>query len=295
MSAAAKRLGMTPSAVSQAIRALEARTGVVLLHRSTRRLTLTETGGRFLPHCLRMVEAAEAAAASLEQARDAPVGELRIAAPIGFGAHLSLALAPILTEWPGLRLRLIVDDRLINLVEARIDIAIRVGSLPDTSWIGRKLCDFDRIVCASPAYLERQGAPGTPADLPRYDWLTTAVAEPNASAMHGEGATVPEPLTLDLTNVAGVRDVQDITARIVTTTQVALLQLCEEGLGLAPLFYPDARPALERGALIRVLPNWRLPSAPITLVTPRPEGDAAKVRVAVAALARYFVRLTRVN
>ncbi len=98
MSAAAKRLGMTPSAVSQTIRSLEARTGVVLLHRSTRRLSLTDTGERCLPHCLRMVEAAEAATASLEQARDAPVGELRIAAPIGFAAHLSPALAPVLAE-----------------------------------------------------------------------------------------------------------------------------------------------------------------------------------------------------
>ncbi len=98
---------------------------------------------------------------------------------------------------------------------------------------------------------------------------------------------------LDLIGAGDTRNLQQVPVRIITTTQVALLQLCEEGLGLAPLFYPDARPAPERGALVRVLPNWRLPSAPITLVTPKPEGDAAKIRVAVAALSRYFSRLTK--
>ena len=284
---------MTPSAVSQAIRALEARTGVVLLHRSTRRLSLTETGERFLPHCLRMVEAAEAAALSLEQARDAPVGELRLAAPIGFAAHLAPALAPVLAEWPGLRLRLIVDDRLINLVEARIDIAIRVGKLPDTSWIGRKLCDFDRILCASPGYLEREGVPVTPEDLRKYDWLTTAIAVTVPSSAQGDGNPTSEPFLLDLVDASGTHNEQNVPLRIVTTTQVALLQLCEEGLGLAPLFYPDARPSLERGTLVRVLPGFRLASMPITLVTPRPEGDAAKVRVAVTALTRYFAKLVK--
>ena len=127
MSAAAKRLRMTPSAVSQAIRGLEARTGVVLLHRSTRKLSLTEAGVRCLPHCLRLLEARSAATASLEEARDAPAGELRVAAPVGFAAHVSPALAPVLADWPGLALRLIVDDRLIDLIDARASIS-RCGS-----------------------------------------------------------------------------------------------------------------------------------------------------------------------
>ncbi len=295
MSAAAKRLGMSPSAVSQTIRALEARTGVVLFRRSTRSLSLTETGERCLPHCLRLVEAGEAAVASLEQARDAPVGELRMAAPIGFAAHVSRALAPALAEWPGLRLRLVVDDRLIDLVEARIDLALRVGNLPDTNWIGLKLCDFDRILCAAPAYLERRGSPGTPADLPEHHWLAMSVAGPGAATGYGAAEGNAESLALDLIDDRGVRHVQHVPVRISTTTQITLLQLCEEGLGLAPLFYPDARPALERGALVRVLPNARLPSAPITLVTPKPDGDAAKVRVAVAALKRYFSRLPAIS
>ena len=159
MSAAARRLGMTPSAVSQIIGGLERQTGVTLLHRSTRRLALTEAGERCYPHCLRLLEAGQAATASLEQARDAPAGELRIAAPVGFGAHVAPALAPVLAEWPRLRLRLIVADDLIDLVEQRIDIALRVGRAADSLWAVRRLCDLDLILCAAPTYLDRHGQP----------------------------------------------------------------------------------------------------------------------------------------
>ena len=171
MSAAARRLGMTPSAVSQIIGGLERQAGVTLLHRSTRRLALTEAGERCYPHCLRLLEAGQAATASLEQARDAPSGELRIAAPVGFGAHVASALAPVLAEWPRLRLRLIVDDALIDLVEWRIDIALRVGWATDGLWAVRKLCNLDMILCASPAYLERHGQPVAPAELGCHLWL----------------------------------------------------------------------------------------------------------------------------
>ena len=290
MSAAAKRLRMTPSAVSQTIRALEARTGIVLLLRSTRKLSLTEAGERCLPHCKRLLQARNAATASLEEARDAPAGELRVAAPVGFAAHVSPALAPVLADWPGLALRLIVDDRLTDLIDARIDIALRVGGLPDTDWIGRKLCEFERIVCASPSYLQRRGTPAAPAELVEHDWLQMIGSRPSEPLVRG-----PEPqmeaLTLDFLDAQGAR--QNLTApvRISTTSQVALQQLCEEGLGLAKLFYPDARRALERGALVRLLPGWRLPSSPVTMLTPSSEREATKVRVAANALKRYFAAL----
>ena len=290
MSTAAKRLRMTPSAVSQTIRALEARTGVVLLHRSTRKLALTEAGERCLPHCRRLLEARNAATASLEEARDAPAGELRVAAPGGFAAHVSPALAPVLADWPGLALRLIVDDRLIDLIDARVDIALRVGGLPDTNWIGRKLCEFERMICASPSYLQRRGTPAAPAELAEHDWLQMIGSRPSEPLVHG-----PEPemeaLALDFLDAKGIRQRLTAPVRISTTSQVALQQLCEEGMGLAKLFYADARPALERGSLVRLLPGWRLPSSPVTMLTPNSEREAAKVRVAANALKRYFAAL----
>ncbi len=286
MSAAARRLGMTPSAVSQIITALERQAGVALLHRSTRKLSLTEAGERCFPHCLRMLEAANAAAASLEQARDAPTGELRIAAPVGFGAHVAPALAPVLAQWPHLRLRLIVDDALIDLIEARIDIALRVGWQSDTRWAGRKVYDLQMLLCAAPNYLEREGIPGRPADLERHHWL--ALAPETAETGAGND---PAPLRLELTAPGGQEQALELPIRIATTNQIALQQLCEQGMGIACLAYADVRAALERGALTRVLPQWRLPSRPVTLVTTRRKGEPAKVRVAVAALQRYFTVL----
>lgn len=193
MSAAARRLGMTPSAVSQIIGGLECQAGVTLLHRSTRRLTLTEAGERCYPYCLRLLEAGQAATASLEQARDAPTGELRIAAPVGFGAHVAPALAPALAEWP--RLRLIVDDALIDLVERRMDIALRVGWTADSAWAVRKLCDLDMILCAAPAYLERHGQPEAPGELGRHQWLGLDRETPETITA-GEAISI-FPLTLN--------------------------------------------------------------------------------------------------
>src|ERR1700712_4019196 len=171
MSAAARRLGMSPSAVSQTIRALEHQGGVTLLHRSTRKLALTEAGERYYPHCQRMLEAARAAAQSLQHARDAPTGELRVSAPVGFALHVAPALAPLLAAAPLLRLRLLVDDAMIDLIDARIDVAIRIGRLADSNWVARRLCEFDTILCASPEYLARAGTPTTPQQLPAHQWL----------------------------------------------------------------------------------------------------------------------------
>ena len=277
---------MTPSAVSQIIRALECQAGVALLHRSTRKLALTEAGARCYPHCLRLLEAGSAAAAALEQARDAPTGELRVAAPVGFAAHIAVALAPVLSDWPMLRLRLIVDDALIDLIDARIDVALRVGELADSSWIGRKLCDFEPILCASPAYLERHGLPTEPADLAGHSWLATA-----SVAGTYLGASGPEqalPLVLTLRDTRGAVERVEGAVRIATTNQIALQQVCEQGMGIASLYYPDVRASLERGVLMRLLPRWSLPSRPVTMVTPRRDGDPAKVRVALQALTGYF-------
>ena len=285
MSAAARRLGLTPSAVSQAIRGLEKQVGVTLLHRSTRKLSLTEAGLRCYPHCLLLLEAAGAAAASLEGSRDAPSGELRIAAPVGFGAHVAPALAPVLAEWPELRLRLIVSDALIDLVEARIDIALRVGPLADSTWIGRGLGELEPLLCAAPIYVQRRGTPAKPADLVQHHWLAMVRETPSPSIDLDHLAWT---LPLDLSDGQGQRERPTVPIHATTTNQIALQQMCEQGMGIACLFYADVRSALERGGLVRVLPSWRLPSRPLTMVTPRREGEPAKVRVARDALVRYF-------
>lgn len=283
MSAAARRLGMSPSAVSQTIRALETQAGVTLLHRSTRKLTLTEAGARCYPHCLRLLEAASAANDALLQSRDAPSGELRVAAPVGFGAHIAPALAPVLAAWPQLRLRLLVDDAMIDLVGERIDIAIRAGRLPDSRWIARPLCHFEMVVCAAPAYLARHGTPATPAALVGHHWLTSTR---DATEVAGQTPS----MALDL-HRADEHAALQVDARIVSNNQLSLHQMCEQGMGLARLGHADAHAALERGALVQVLPEWQSTPLPVTAMTPRRDGDPAKVRVALEALRRHFAGL----
>ena len=308
MSGAARRLGMSPSAVSQTIRALETQGGVTLLHRSTRKLALTEAGERYYPHCQRMLEAARAAAQSLQQARDAPTGELRVSAPVGFAAHIAPALAPLLAEAPQLRLRLLVDDAMIDLIDARIDVAIRIGKLADSSWVARRLCDFETILCASPEYLDRAGMPVTPQQLPAHQWLafgrevTVGAPKEGLSSTTNESArnlskgaastSQPVTMTLDAHAATGERQRVQVQARIASNNQISPQQMCEHGLGIAHLAHADASPALARGDLVRVLPQWRFGSMPVWAVTPRrDEGEAAKVRAAVDYFRRWFAGL----
>lgn len=287
MSAAARRLNMTPSAVSQTIRALEQQAGVTLLHRSTRKLTLTEAGERCYPHCLRLLQAADAANDALALARDAPSGELRIAAPVGFAVHIAAALAPLLAESPRLRLSLLVDDALIDLIDARIDIAIRVGRLADSTAIARHLCDFEWIVCATPGYLERHGVPATPADLAAHHWLGNARYTMDA----GTAADTLPSILLNVTDAAGVAETVEVSVRIGSNNQLSLQQMCEQGLGLARLGHADVAPLLKRGVLVQVLPQWRFGSMPVNAITQRREGEPVKVGAAIDAFKRYFAQL----
>ncbi len=316
MSAAARRLGTSPSAVSQTIRALEQQAGVALLHRSTRKLALTETGERYYPHCRRVLDAARAAAESLQQARDAPTGELRVSAPVGFAIHVAPALAPLLAQAPQLRLRLLVDDAMIDLIDARIDVALRVGRMADSNWVARRLCDFEMILCASPEYLERMGAPATPQQLAAHEWLafdreTSADAAPGGFAATGNpvlagiarahgrsvmASSQPALMPLDMHGADGERQRVHVEARIACNNQLSLQQMCEHGLGIARLGHADVAQALARGALVRLLPQWRFAAMPVWAVTPRrDEAEAAKVRLAVDGLKRYFANVPELS
>lgn len=139
MSGAARALGMSTSAVSQQVRKLESDGGVTLLHRSTRKLALTEAGQRYHARCAAMCAAADQARAELAASRDAPSGELRLSATVGFARHIAPALGELLAAHPALRLRLLVDDSPIDLINARIDLAVRYGRLQDSTWAARRL------------------------------------------------------------------------------------------------------------------------------------------------------------
>ncbi len=274
LSAAARHLGISTSAVSQQLRALEQRHGVTLLHRSTRKLTLTESGRNLAEQCEALVALATRARQQLTLARDAPHGELRMSAPVGFARCVAPALTPLLADHVALTLHLEIDDRMIDLIDARIDLAIRAGDLADSSWSAQRLCSLDFLLCASPAYLARAGTPRSPLDLPGHQWLTPPRG----------GRALP----LQMTDPQDAREAIEIAPRITSNSQISLQQMCVSGLGLAFVVSTEAQEDLQTGRLVRVLPDWRVPALPLWAVTPQRDAKPAKVRHAISALKEYL-------
>nr|WP_316642247.1 LysR family transcriptional regulator [uncultured Roseateles sp.] len=273
--AAARALGTSTSAVSQQIRALERDMGVTLLHRSTRSLQLTPAGERFHEGCAAMVEAARNAQAQLLHLRDAPEGELRIAATVGFARHVGPALAPLLAANPGLSLHMEVEDRHTDLLDARIDLAIRFGRLPDSGWVAQRLGQQQVAVYGAPAYLARRGAPTRPEDLATHDWLGIA-----------DSTQAPRPLSF--LDASGRAAPVKLALRASSNNQLTVQQLCEAGLGLATLGSSDVAEARAAGRLIPLLSDWQLPELPIYALTPQRDTQPAKVRHSVEALRTYL-------
>ncbi|MBU7576411.1 MAG: LysR family transcriptional regulator [Hydrogenophaga sp.] len=274
LSAAARRLGSTPSAVSQQLRLLEEALGLVLLHRSTRRLTLTEAGERYYPACAAMVAQARSADQALERLRDEPEGELRLAAPIGFGELLASALEP-LRRHPRLRLHLLLDDTPIDLIGERVDLALRVGRFTDSSLVARRLGELQRQLCAAPRYLAERGWPRHPGELAGHDWL----------GLPPRGTAVD---TLSFQGLQGEREEVRVEARLLASQVTALQAMALAGWGLYVGMADDVRQALAEGRLAPVLPDWRLEPAAVFAVTPRRGEQPAKVRHALQALQQHF-------
>lgn len=277
MSGAARALGMSTSAVSQQVRKLESDGGVTLLHRSTRKLALTEAGQRYHAGCAAMWAAAEQARAELATARDAPSGELRLSATVGFARHIAPALGELLAAHPALRLRLLVDDAPIDLINARIDLAVRFGRLHDSSWAARRLCGMQWVLAAAPGWVAAQGMPQDPQELLTPRWLGLA----------GDSGG----LVMDLRSPAGEPRALRVEPRIASNNQLSIQQMCEAGLGLALVSSMDAHDALHTGALVRLLPDWSFGTLDIWAVTPQRNAQPAKVRQAIAALQTYLRQL----
>lgn len=275
MSAAARALGMSTSAVSQQVRALEQDAGVALLHRSTRRLALTDVGSRYYAACARLLDAAGEAEAELSAARQAPSGELRLSAPLGMAAHIGPALGGWLQDNPQLRLHLFFDDGWTDLLQARIDVALRFGQLPDSDWMAQRLGSLQRWPCAAPAWLQRHGLPDDPLQIPAAEWLGMPQV-PGLVWRHRENSE--ERLV-------------PAHPRIASQNQPAVLRLCEAGLGVAVLTCLDASPLLEAGSLQRLLPEWEVPPLPAWAVTPHRQTQPAKVRQAIDLLQDYLARV----
>ena len=280
MSAAARQLDMTPSAVSQHIRQLEKDAGISLLHRSTRQLSLTDAGQRFYTQCAAMCEAADRASAELAAERQQPSGELRLSAPAGFTQHAVPALGQWLSQHPALRLRLLMDDAPIDLIQARVDLALRFGHLPDSSWVARPLGRSTTVLCAAPQLLaQRSHLPLHPRELDGLPWLDMSRSEP------------PQINALWQHTHSGESFQLQAAPQMSSNHRAAVQQFCEAGLGLALLSAHDVTASLREGRLLRLLPQWDMGQLDIWAVTAQRDALSAKVRQAIEVLRQYFARL----
>ena len=250
-SAAGRMLRLSPSVVSYRIQLLEDALGARLLTRTTRNMRLTEAGEVFLEHCRDIVEAVERAEASVaEMSGASPRGVLRVTAPLGLGRRVvASTVARYREAQPSTEVRLRLSDHILDIVKEGIDVAIRLAHMEDSSFTLRKIADVERVLCASPAYLEKRGAPETPEELTRHDCLLLRFpgSQQFRWSLEFRGDTVSAP-------IAGPVDADDGDV----LTQWAL-----DGLGivLKPLY--EVAAYFAEGRLVRVLPEAR--PQPVTL------------------------------
>jgi len=272
ISLAGSELGLSPAVASAHINKLEQHIGVRLIHRTTRKVSLTEEGHAFLPHAEDVIASVEAAQASVGFGNTSPSGTLRVAAPASFGRmHLLPALSGFFAQYPDLKVDLKLSDTIIDLVEGGFDIAIRNSALKDSSLIARKLAPDTRILCASPSYIAQYGEPSSPEDLNHHHCITLMGLDNWAfnSANKPINIKVKGPLRTD--NGEAVRDA------------------CINGMGITINSKWSAYKALNNGQLVQVLKNFPLNSnSAIWAVYPSSRLLAPKVRAFIDYFAEQF-------
>ena len=269
LSGSARALGAPKSSVSRSLARLEAALGSVLVERSTRRLRLTDAGRLFLPHALRILGDVEEAEAALGQFAWAPRGTLRVRAPYAFirGA-LTPMLPAFLQRYPDVDVVLELDAGWSGLVTGEADLIIRIGPLPDTAMVARRLATIELWTCASPGYVAARGAPSCPADLAGHDIV--GLCGPQASwSFH---------------NAAGWTEEVRLRVRSVVPDPALIQGILTEGAGIGQL--PDymAADAIRKGELLRILTHAGAATSDAFVLYPSHRSLTAKVRVFIDAL-----------
>ncbi len=262
--AAARRLEMSAPTVTRSVSALERRLGALLLVRTTRSLRLTEAGQRYAEDCRRILEEVEQADDAAAGVMAAPRGALSITAPAFFGElHVMPAVLAYLRAHREVSVRTLLVDRVVNLLEERVDVAVRIGALPDSTLTAVPVGQVRRVVCAAPAFLREHGVPQDLDSLPRYCTVTAAM----------EGRTPHWRFQQD----GQPRSLRIESQLTVTSFQAAVLAACE-GWGLTQVVSYQVAWHLASGALQVVLRDFELPPLPVHLVYPEGRKSSAKVR-----------------
>lgn len=283
MSRAAEHSGLSRSAVSKQLSALEAKLGLRLLQRSTRKLTLTEAGEKILDEAIHISDALENVETLSEGLRDSIRGRLKVSCSSGIGKTL---LVPLLRQFyqehPDVHVQLLLEDRSADLIDEQVDVAIRVGHLPDSAQIARRLGRMTWAVCASPAYLERNGTPKKPSDLLKHDCLVYCNSQNALNNWPFVRANEEERIKVD-----GPLSINDSTA---------LVQAAEMGMGILWVDKNVLGDALEKGRLVSLLDDYSLgPGFPVYALYPARRLLSAKTRVFVDFLVKNFTPVIEFN
>lgn len=272
ISAAGHELGLSPAVASAHINKLEKDLGVRLIHRTTRKVSLTEEGQSFLHHAEDVLESIEAAKASVGAGSVSPTGTLIVSAPASFGRmHLIPALNGFMQAYPELSIDLMLSDSIIDLVDGGFDIAIRNSELKNSSLIARKLSEDKRILCASPDYLAKHGEPKTPTDLKSHNCITLQGLD-NWHFKQGN-------------NKFNIK----VKGKFRTNNGEAIRDACVQGVGITINSTWSAYNQLINGDLVEVLGEFQLLSnTALWAVYPSSRQLAPKVRAFIDYLAEYF-------
>ncbi|EKS33462.1 hypothetical protein HMPREF9696_03503 [Afipia clevelandensis ATCC 49720] len=261
---AARKLGLSASAVTRLIASLENHLGARLLQRTTRSVTLTDVGARYLERARRILGDLEEAEDSVQAERSKPSGRLIVSAPLMFGRlHVGPVMSAYLKQYPDVSAELRLSDRTVNLVEEGIDLAVRIGHLADSSVIARAVGDMRRVVVASPRYLKARGTPQKLSDLADHE-----VIQFSGSSALMEWRFIEDGREIRVPN----------TSRFATNSTDAAVLHAEQGGGLISVLAYQVAESLKAGRLKIVLAKYELPTMPIHLVYPTSRLLSAKVR-----------------
>lgn len=273
--AAARRFGLSAAMAGKHVSALEAELNARLLQRTTRRLSLTDTGQTYYERCKRILEAFDEATREASDSQATARGVLRVAAPVTFGAmHLGDVVARYLEDHPQVNVEVLLGDRYVDLLDAGVDVAIRIGRLQEPALVTRRLAPCRMVVCASPAYVERHGMPRKPEDLRRAQRLAFS-----------EAVSAGDWTLLDAKNRAHLIDGP---CRMAANNTQMLLAAALAGAGIAygPTFVFGEH--LRRGELVVLLPDYHTASLTIQAVYPSAQRIPLKVRQFVDYLTESF-------
>jgi len=275
LSAAARELGISTSAVSKRLARLEQHLGVRLLNRTTRRLSLTDEGELYLQGATRILGDLADLERRVGSRRVTPQGLIRVNATFGFGRrHVAPALREFARRYPEVQVQLDLSDRPLNLVEEGYDIGILSGAPGDTALAARKLAANHRVVCGAPAYLRRRGAPRVPRDLAEHDCLI----------LRQDGADY----ALWRFTSGGHTETVRVHGSLASNDGEVVRDWAIAGHGLILRSWWDVADLVARGRLVTVLDAYRTPDADIHAVYPIPRNLPAKVRLLVDFLAEFL-------